>query len=310
MLVRFTTLVSLGLLSACGGGGGSTPPPAPTVAITADNAIAVAAAVYNANFDLVQVARVAGSFFDLEPPADPPPGPTIAQTIPGPEGGEAQFLWQDFDGNRFVSSGDVLTLNLTAYADAGITLDGSVVFDDIALQGAIVRRVGEGTQTGISWILDARMQLLDVTLTKAGVETTLDGELPFYRERRPTVDLLAVEIAAEFQVGASRLQVGNSIGRNVSQIVPLSWLEAEGALDAPDLGGRLLFTTPEVLTGFPVLPDPTGGRLVIRGAGRSTVTIAPIDISNLELLVDADGDGEDETTLSIEWSQLQPQPGR
>lgn len=58
------------------------------------------------------------------------------------------------------------------------------------------------------------------------------------------------------------------------------------------------------MTGLQFLFDPGFGELRVLGAGGTSVTIVPVDLFNVELLVDENGDGEVDTTIATEWAAL------
>lgn len=58
------------------------------------------------------------------------------------------------------------------------------------------------------------------------------------------------------------------------------------------------------MTGVQFLFDPGFGELRVLGAGGTSVSIVPTDLTNVELKVDGDGDGEAETTIAKEWAEL------
>jgi hypothetical protein len=297
-MIRRTLLSLSATLAACGGGNDPAPPPAtPLAAITADNALEVAKLAYGSAFDLIRVARIAGSFFEQPLPEPGQVSGPITRTIPGPNGGEALWTFTDRDGDSRYSSGDEWTISFAAYGDVGIVLDGALAFDQVAIQGDL---------SGITnWLFRARLRLLNLQVTKNNIVYPLQGDLVFGREERLTVDLLTLELPGTLMAGSDALAAGNAMGRNDYFNATIGMgLAAVGDVISPALGGRFAFSTPAILTGIQALPDPSGGRFTIRGGGGSALTLVPLDFSNCELELDADGDGAIDTTIATEWTVL------
>lgn len=302
---QLTAVISSLVLLATACSNGSSPAVAqllPDAAITRTNALAAASAVYRSGHELVRVARIAGTFFQVAPPA--PTGGSgspaiLAQQVTGPEGGSAILSWDDRDGDRRYSTGDSFAIACTDYTDQGLGLTGSIQFDQVDIEGDVT--------AGLTWILTARLHLIGLVATNPNTQAsvTLDLDVPFAREQRATVRLLSLLPDRELKVGPRTLQLGTVLGRNDYQIDFRMGLLAEGAVMDPTLGGTLTFHTKALLTGVQVLPDPAEGLLEIHGGNRSKLVVAPIDFFNCELRVDENGDGVTDITIPAEWSTLQ-----
>jgi hypothetical protein len=305
MVPRLSSVALAVAVAACSGGGGRTPTaqPAPTVAITADNAREVASSAWRGASDLVAIARVCGSFLQIAPPEPPavtaPPGSAAAivtQTVSGPDGGAAIFTWDDRDRDAEYSTGDLFTIAFADYAGSGLTLTGACLFDDVAIQGDVL--------TGLGWLLQARMDLMGLVVARGDAVLPWNGSFPFRREKRTTVDLLSVAVERDVALGARTLAAGAALARNDYVLDFRMGLFVSGRVDDAALGGVLEFASKGPLTGLSALPDPSNGVFEIRGAGGSSLQLVPVDFFNVELQVDADGDGEVDATIPAEWAEL------
>ncbi|MBL8739421.1 MAG: hypothetical protein JNL12_23540, partial [Planctomycetes bacterium] len=74
------------------------------------------------------------------------------------------------------------------------------------------------------------------------------------------------------------------------------------ATEDPLLGGVVTFATGPNLSGIRFLPDPSSGRLEVRGAGGSALQLLPLDFFNVALEIDHDGDGEVDASTEAEWA--------
>lgn len=298
MHIPRSSLLCLLAFAACS----DHPRPAPAATtgdlrITADNARDVASAAYRVAFDPVRVARIVGSIFDAAPPTSGA-GPTGALTkeVEGPEGGTAVVTWQDRDGDDRYSSGDAFTIACADFAAEGLVLTGAATFTDLQVSGTV--------PTGLTWKLGARLDLLGLRLAAGERTAILSGAYHWERELRATVRLLSLEALGAASVGVRTLADASGAARNDYVLDFTMGLFAVGSLVDPELGGTLVFRTEAPLTGIQVMPDPVNGRLVVEGAGGTSLVVQPLDFFTLEIQVDEDGDGEPDVVLPAEWTEI------
>ncbi len=316
--MRAVSLILPFVVAACGGGGRQTIAPLmPTVQITSANAVEVARVALSASLGLADVAGIGVGVLTAVPPEPTAPlslqaqalrslgelvgaGSTLAArvsaSIPGAEGGEAFRFFDDRDDDERVTTGDALTITFVAFAEDGLVLNGTLVFDDLVVEGDLV--------DGLSWIVQTRLDFLNLAITVGEVTETLDGAVRCRREKRATVMTLEMEVEAGFTVAGTVLEAGTKLAYH-EYVLDFTFAQfAQGAVEDEAIGGRVLFLTKVPFTGIQFLPDPSSGMLEVLGAGGSMLTITAIDFFNVEIAVDADGDGEAEETLSMEWSAL------
>jgi hypothetical protein len=81
-------------------------------------------------------------------------------------------------------------------------------------------------------------------------------------------------------------------------------VDFEATVTASGLGGSVHIETTVPFTGL-ADEDPSAGTFVATGAMGATVTLIALDNVNVQILVDADGDGTAETTINTTWAALQ-----
>ncbi|HEX6813953.1 MAG TPA: hypothetical protein VF384_20185 [Planctomycetota bacterium] len=284
-----TTLLCVSLLAACNVDDHAPAPPMPTVPITSANAVLVARAAVGASLGLADVAGIAVAVITATPPE-----PT--STIPGSGGGEVVRTWDDRDENARVSTGDLFVLRFTGFGEDGLVLDGEMSFDSLVVDGDLVN--------GLSWLLDARLHFDDVAVDSAAGTTTLRGPLWCSREKRATVMTLDLEPAEGLAVDGGEVAAGTPFAYH-DYVLDFTFAQyGAGAVASDVIGGLVEFETKVPFTGIQVLPDPSVGELEVRGASGSRLTIRAVDSVDVELLLDADGDGTAEQTIPLAWSQL------
>ena len=288
------------LLAACSGGDRAAASPLPTTTITSANAVAVASAAVRASLGLADVAGIAVGVITALPPqltdgASLPGG--VSVTIPGAEGGDAVRTFDDRDDDQKVSTGDLITIDFMAFGEDGLVLDGVVSLHELVVQGDLVN--------GLSWIVRTRLDFVDLAVTSSAGTETLNGSLRCTREKRATVMTLELEATAGFDVAGRALAPRTTLAYDDYVQAPFPFAQfAAGAVESDAIGGLVEFETKVPFTGIQVLPDPSVGELEVRGASGSRLTIRAVDSVDVELLLDADGDGTAEQTIPLAWSQL------
>jgi len=315
----FLATASLLVLLGCNRGSNPTPPPAPPalatadLAITVDNAIDVARAGVRGCLDLLRISYIGARFLQTtfpepttgqgEPTVPTPQGPIRSIDVFGPDNGVATFTWNDVDGNDTYTSNDDFTVNFDAYGDQGMTFNGIMTIDNMVLQGILP---GDGT-----YIVDADLNLLGLTVTIGAIDQTFDTTLPFHLENRIIVELFDLVLLEEETIGEFEVQRGSQLSRYTTDET-LRYV-ATGGVHSASLEGIVLFSTPTGLRGSPFLTDPIEGTLVVHGAANSSLELEPFCLFpgvclSLDVRVDADGDAMFEDTQSTSWSALLPQP--
>jgi hypothetical protein len=290
----------IALVAACSGGGSKAPvaTATPNVTITAANATAVAGAAYEAAYMPARIARLAVAFLEVDTPTAPAGGlpAIVTQVVPGPDGGEATFTWNDADRNGEYTTGDTFTIDFAAYAAAGLTLDGAATLEDVRIDGRPL--------TSLTWRCDATLRLLDVQYDTGAGPATASGAFTVQREERTIVQVLALTALGEAAIGPRRVGARSTSGRNEYNIDFQQGFYGDGDFLDPVTGGTFVYETVLTMTGVQFLFDPGFGELRVLGAGGTSVSIVPTDLFNVELKVDGDGDGEPETTIAKEWAEL------
>lgn len=269
----------------------------PSVRITADNALAVAAAAYRTAFDPVHAARAVTALLELTPDAQPPTvGGVHVSHIDGPQGGTATWTWYDRDGDEHYSDGDAFMAELVDFARDGRTFSGVAFLDDLAVEGNVT--------TGLAWIASTPLRFRNMRVAVGSATDDVNGSFECTREKRATVTLTSLRLVADASIGLAKLRLGSDVSRNDYLLdYSMGWF-GDGTFVDPVLGGTLAFHAEIPMTGIQLMPDPSAGEFSVTGSDGSSLTIAPIDFFTLEIRVDTDGDGEPDATIPAEWSQL------
>jgi hypothetical protein len=221
---------------------------------------------------------------------------SLSTTIPGPEGGEAVFSWEDRDLGGFYNTGDVVSISLDSYGADGLVLDGGMVIDNIVSFGELPNPIG-------TWIANADLYLLSLSVQIGAQTTVLNLTLPFRLERRVIVQLFDCVLPENVTMGPIELQQGNRMSRYDSD-EEVSYI-FDGEVFSETLDGVLHYETDGVLGGFPFFPDPILGVMRVDGAVPSVMEIE-FGFFVLEIRVDEDGDEEFETTIMSNMAELLP----
>jgi len=333
---------ALAFLSACGGGGGdSTPAPTVTaVAITSSNQAKVARATVDGGLALTQsqglqatdratalsvkaspsparigaietaIRRALGSMFVQRrtmASADARPAVASSTTDSCDASGSVTVTVDDRDNSGTISSGDTLALAFAQCKDsADDLLDGTMVIT--------MSNVASSTSTRLEFTGSLAFQQVSVDLGQTSA--SING----------SVTLSALETSASLQmslsVGSGGLTVsaswptfsdtivyeaGMQIATTETMTSPSTMTVAlDGALTAASIGGRVTVTTPQAFAQLESAAYPHAGQVLVTGASGSKLRITVIDITQLQLELDADGNGAYEATTIVPWSTLLP----
>jgi hypothetical protein len=304
--------------AACDSSSDEAPPPPPGVVITVDNALQVTTVAIQAAFGLAELGDVIGGLLEQDLGAMPAglaveqiaaqrleamlawqallPA-TLSATLPGPEGGEVIQTWDDRDSDELISAGDSFVSAFTDYGEDGLVLNGVVTFD-------VEDTIGLPPD-GQTWTVTGPMTFMNLTVASGADSVLLAGSVRYTRERRATVTLSNLRLEAPLTFGDQVLQPGNETGYDSYPATFQFALTGAGAVEAAGLDGQIRFETKVVFTGLTFFGYPWGGELEIRGADDSKITARMVDFtSTIEILVDVDGDGDTDETLTADWNSL------
>lgn len=297
-LLRRPLLIGPALVLAAACSSDRTAPPAALsadVRISSENAVQVGSAVYCTALAPLRVARLFGGFFEVEPPEDGAPTGLLVRELEGPEGGSIVFTWDDRDGDGEYTSGDAFVFDCRQYRESGLEVTGAAAFEDVRLVGNV--------SDDLNWVLGATLRCVGLEVAVGSGSSVFDGVLRFDWENRFTVRVLTLRPVDRFRCSARTLLPGTVLVRSEwTSGVPRMDLVLDGATDDPVLGGVVTFATGPNLSGIRFLPDPSSGRLEVRGAGGSALRLLPMDFFNVTLEIDQDGDGEVDASSDAEWA--------
>lgn len=315
-------LIGLTALAGCGGGGGGGGG-GDTIAMVLDanNAETVAADVY-ATVDFTSslgdlgtdlptgaVVETAGSRLDLvgfaieqyrraratEIPAQAT-GATMQLTLDASDGvcldgGNMNLSFTDANDNEEFDAGDAFGTTYNDCADNGSTVDGGF--------SAQIRTVA-GDPDSVNWSIGLTVSFEDLSFNDADFAGNINGgfSLDFEMDGDTTIAVIAGDTLALNGVHAVTLSdFTMQITRTLDEYV----YDASGAVAFDGQSVSYATTTP--FTGIPE-NYPHSGALRIVGANNGSVTLTAVDDTNVQVAVDANGDGSTDQTIETTWAAL------
>lgn len=286
LLPRAIPAAVLVLAIGCGGGGGSS-----QLTISEQNAEQLAAAGVGAVTMLEGMSEMVDGMSGVFDPA--------AQVMPCDSGNVVLSVYDP--GSNGLSTGDYANLDFNACVIEGLTFNGTfyVRAQDISgdpMSGPFTRELyadfGALTATvfGATMVIDG-----DITASVSGDGTTLAASVSGGR-----FSAFAQAGDAAFSGSVS----GFHCDRSVDTATGDYSLDFEATIMASGLAGSAHFETTVPFTGTGE-EHPSAGTFVATGANGATVTLVTLDNVNVQILVDADGDGVNETTISTTWDALE-----
>ena len=334
MKSTLSTLVAtstLALLGACGGGGGGDSTPTPSgapVAITSTNQSDVARASVNGGLavSLAQGALGSGSTPTsvtgrshalavamqraLQAAtgrkgvagASAHPLATTVDTNACDVSGTMTTSFNDKDGNSQLSSGDVLTATFAQCKESAT----------LSVSGVVVVTI-TATPTDTQFLANAQFQSLAVQ--DSGVTTTLSGAVAISETDSDTQSNTTIAVATG-GLNATIVSSGynDTVAFESGMVFTTSVVDASatfsvamaGTFSATSIGGRVTIATPVPLTQGFTDAYPSHGQVRLTGASGSTLLATVLSATQVELKLDANGDGTFESDTTVAWSTLIP----
>jgi hypothetical protein len=321
---------ALALLSACGGGDSATPPDdTQSVAISSSNQSAVARATINAG---LSVASTQGSVGVASPTgvlsrahaldvvvkralsattiarkgiagANAHATAASSQTTACGVSGSFTSTFDDRDGNGMLSSGDVLTATFSQCQET----------PSLAISSGTVVITLTANPDGM--VFDANGTFQDVVVADNGVSSTLSGAAAVQETDGDTLS------GVQFTVGTGGLTVvvastnyNDTIAFDPGMVIETSEVGGNsvvsstmsGSFTASSIGGRVTIATPVALMQKLSDAYPSSGEVRATGASGSTLLATVLSDTQVQLQLDANGDGTYDSTTTVAWSTLVP----
>ncbi|MCB9884070.1 MAG: hypothetical protein H6838_01185 [Planctomycetes bacterium] len=307
------------LLVACNSGGSSSDA-APSVQVSAVNALAITGIVLDAAMGVATAGDTSGGILtttvegsgaarsevnvrgllarrlaDLWTPRVLPVLVNGSET--GPGGGTATYLWDDRDDNERLSSGDTFEIVFDDYIDeVGTTIAGFVGIDRLQVAG--------DPAVHTTWSIAGRMALGNLTVTANGSTTTLAGSIDCGIERRPTVAYQRLAVVTPLSTEVTDLLPGSVVEYAEYDAEYTFRIASVGSVSGAGLGGVVSYETKTALGGYIGVPNPSRGVIEVRGRGPAVLTITIVDSVTVQVDIDLDGDGEVDETQTTDWTNL------
>ncbi len=288
LLPRATTAAALLFAVGCGSGGSSE------LMISQQNAEALAAEGVGAVTMLEGMSDMVDGLSDVFNPA--------AQVFPCDSGN--LMLTVSDTGTEGLSTGDYANVDFNGCVlDLG---DGALTFN-----GMFYLRATDVTGTAPGpFTREFYASYNALTAVVFGATVVIDGGLTASLSSPDGVMLDSVVSGNRFSAFA---QAGNQVfsgsindflcERTLDTATGAYSVDLEATIYANELGGSAHFETTVPFTGI-ADEHPSAGTFVATGAQGATVTLIALDNVNVQILVDADWDGINETTINTTWDAL------
>jgi len=315
---------ALAMLTACGGGGDSSPA-ANDVAITSTNQAAVTRASLNGGTGVALVAQgplagggtssplVAATLVRRAVAAaanqrkviaslGARPGAASTSTEACQVSGTMTVTFDDRDGNGTLSNGDVLTAAFAQCHDS----------DTSSINGTVAITL---TAAPTDTTLDASASFQNVTAVDGSVSSGISGNVALHEVDGSTVSTvqltvgsggLAVNVASSTYNDSVSFESGMTFSASDTTDGSQASLSLDGSFAAASIGGRVTVTTLTPLTTTDTSDYPATGVIKIVGASGSTVLATVLDDTQVQLQLDANGDGTYESSTVVAWATLLP----
>jgi hypothetical protein len=287
---RAVTAAALAFAVGCGGGGG-----AGELTISQQNAEELAAAGVGAVSMLEGMSEMTDGLSELFNPS--------AQMMPCDAGNVMLNIYDP--GANGLSTGDYASLDFNSCViDLG---EGALTFN-----GSFYLRAEDVTGDPLSGPFTRAIYAdYGLTATVFGANMVIDGALTASLSSPDGVTVVSDITGGSFRALA---QAGDAVfsgsinnfncGRSVNTTTGDYSVNFEATVYASGLAGSARFETTVPFTGTGD-EHPSAGTFVATGANGATVTLIALDNVNVQILIDADWDGVNETTINTTWDALE-----
>jgi hypothetical protein len=299
------------------------------VSISAANATAAAGAVFDANQMLAQPGpaagvvtgasvSVTGKGFSLAELARNEllkfalgqaggtvvaTGAQVTRTVPCTGGGSAQVTVNDNDNSATLSTGDTASLVFTNCVEAGTTMNGSVGLTSISVTGD--PNMPTGTLTlGSTFTLNSFSVVdgADTFATNGAFNLTISLDQP-HVNATTAISAISGTSLGIVRNGVNLTLTDFSATLTDNLTTDAFTYQSKGTVNSSRLNGAVTFDT---LTPFHGTGSdfPSAGVFKAVGANGTSVTLTTVDNTRVTLGIDANGDGQVDSTLDRTWAEI------
>jgi len=226
--------------------------------------------------------------------------------------GSVSAVLDDRDGSNTVSSGDLLTVTFDQCKPTATDLiNGSVSATYSVVQ------VGPSFASASATVTYSQLQ---ASSTEGSF--SIDGSFNYNLAQQGSVSTAQLSIGVNnltaSVTGTSgsetvTLHAGYTVTatRDPDALPPeggstagLGTLTVNGAISATSIGGTIVIATPVTIKQYDVDPFPREGQVSVRGVNNGQLLLTVLSTSQVQVQLDADGDGTFELTKVVNWSAL------
>ena len=315
-------IAAAAMLAGCGGSGdgngGQTTGPVVYMPIDSNNAVQATGTSYKA-------ARPSGEFSDYSGDAgfaanapgqtaktgldfaskagDPSQVPLPEQRVPCDVSGEVIFNMDLADPiTPTLSRGDTIDIEFDMCIDTvGESTDGRMHFEVDDFAGDFLSALYDLTMTMTLTDFNVVTQE-DSIMSSGGATVRIDTVLAPYVEASVSGDSFTVDTNSASQSLTNFASTQTFDGN----LVPAPYtFSASGTVDSSDLPGAVTYSTPVTFEGFDD-DYPSAGEFLVEGENSAAKLVALSNV-DVQILIDADGDGVFEGEILTTWAELDAQ---
>jgi hypothetical protein len=226
-------------------------------------------------------------------------GVAISQDIPCELGGSISYVFNDNDGSQLFSTGDSAFITFNNCIDSGAKFNGAISVSAVAVNGTI--GVGSGQS------INATLSFANFKAVEGSVTDTFNGNLTLAITRLDNVVFNANVTGTSFSIdenghGVTLTNFALSFQDNKS--TQAYSYKSSGTINSAKLNGTATFDTLISFEGTGNA-NPSKGQMKVTGANASNLQFTVIDSTNVQMDVDANGDGSFETSIKATWSEIE-----
>ncbi len=215
-------------------------------------------------------------------------------------GGSFTTSFTDKDNNSALSIGDVVTVTFNQCRDSSTeSLSGTIAVSVTALTDADHFTATAAMQS-LTVVENDLSSSINGSVTLAEANATQESDTTI------TVGSSGLAVATSSSSYSDSITFGNNtriVTRDYATPAETT-VTLDGTISSTALGGGLTLATLLPVLQLDNAAYPSAGQVLVTGANKSALLMTVLNATQVQLQLDADGDGKYEATSSVAWSSL------